>query len=155
MIHGRDSLWHNSSRVRRSEIVLRARSWLRPSVAYHRRRFHRNEYGIYRTDGPGYVSMAWAVLGIPPRRHGGLGAAELAAVSDLIDAAQLRAGDALLRIEPPSHVVVFHEWADPSRLAFWGFEQAEATGTVHRTIAYPYDDSARLYVPRRYRLVTD
>jgi hypothetical protein len=153
MTSGRNSAWHNG--IRRSEIVSRAESWLRPSVPYHRHRFHHNEYGIYRTDGPGYVSMAWAVLGIPPTRHGGLDAAALAALSDLIEAAELRAGDALLRTEPPGHVALFHEWADSSHLTFWGFEQARETGTVHRTMAFPYDESARLYLPRRYRNLID
>lgn len=155
MSDGRDSAWHNGSRVRRSEIILRAESWLRPSVPYHRHRFHHNEHGIYRTDSPGYVSMAWAVLGVPPRRHGGLGTVELAELSDLIDNTQLRAGDAILRTEAPDHAAIFHEWVDSSHVAFWGFELAAATGTVHRTIEFPYDDSAQLYVPRRYRLLTD
>jgi hypothetical protein len=160
MIDGRDSAWHSESRIRRSEIVLRAESWLRSPVPYHRNRFHHNEYGIYRTDAPGYVSMAWAVLGIPPKRHGGLDVAGLAALSDLIAATELRAGDALLRSEPPGHIALFHEWADSSRLTFWGFEQANETGTVHRTIAFPYDnnnpgDEARLYLPRRYRNLID
>lgn len=152
---GRDSAWHSGSGIRRSEIVTRAESWLHPSVPYHRNRFHHNEYGIYRTDAPGYVSMAWAVLGDPPRRHGGLGIDGLTALSDLIAAVELRAGDALLRAEPPGHVAIFHEWADPARLSYWGFEQAGDTGTVHRTIAFPYDDEARLFLPRRYRLLTD
>ena len=155
MAVGRDSAGRSSSRIRRSEIVSRAESWLLPPVPFHRNRFHHNEHGIYRTDAPGYVSMAWAVLGVPPRRHGGLDIAGLAALSKPIAVAELRAGDALLRTEPPGHVALFHEWVDSSRLSFWGFEQARDMGTVHRTITYPYDDGARLYEPRRYLNLSD
>jgi hypothetical protein len=155
---GRDSTWHSGTGIRRSEIVTRAESWLEPAVPHHRNRFHHNEYGIYRTDAAGYVSMAWAVLGIPPRRHGGLDVAGLAASSDLIAAAGLRAGDALLRTEPPAHVALFHEWTDRSHLSYWGYEQAHETGAVHRAITYPYDTrtgSACLYMARRYHFLTD
>ncbi|HYQ67985.1 hypothetical protein [Actinophytocola sp.] len=155
MVGGRGSAWHNGSGIRRSEIVLRAESWLVPPVPHHRNRFHHNEYGIYRTDAPGYVSMAWAVLGVPPIRHGGLDIAGLAAVSDRIPAPELRAGDALLRTESPAHVALFHEWVDASRLSCWAFEHARGTGTVHRTIDFPHDDAARSFLPRRYRLLTD
>jgi len=154
MVTGRDSAWLNDSKgTRRSEIVLRAESWLVPPVPYHRNRFHHNEYGIYRTDASGYVSMAWAVLGVPPKRHGGLDIDGLATLSDVIAATELRAGDALLRTEPPGHVALFHEWVDASHLSFWGFEQAKETGAIHRT--FPYDQTMRLYLPRRYRNLTD
>jgi hypothetical protein len=99
--------------------------------------------------------MAWAVLGVPPIRHGGLDIAGLAAVSDQIPAPELRAGDALLRTESPAHVALFHEWVDASRLSCWAFEHARGTGTVHRTIDFPHDDAARSFLPRRYRLLTD
>jgi hypothetical protein len=145
----------SGTRVRRSEIVLRAESWLHPPVPFHRNRFHHNEYGIFRTDGPGYVSMAWAVFGRPPKRHGGMDVAELAELSELISAAELRAGDALLKTSWPAHIALFHEWADPARMTYWGYEQAAGGGTVHRSIAFPYDEPAGLYLPCRYRLVND
>lgn len=140
------------SPVRRSEIIERAESWLRPSVPYSTAKFHHNEYGIYRTDCSGYVSMAWGLPGVPPNRRGGLDTRGLATVSETIERDELRAGDVLLRTEGSRlirHVAVFHEWADDDRTAYWGFEQSGGTGTVHRRIVYPYGGQEH-YLPRRY-----
>lgn len=142
--------------IRRSEIIDRAESWLRPSVAYGQTRFHHNEYGIYRTDCSGYVSMAWGLPGRPPDRHGGLDTVGLLQVSVDIDRADLLAGDILLNAgdaKATRHVIIFHEWADPDRTAYWGFEQAIGTGTVHRLIGYPYDSSVEHYLPYRNKHV--
>lgn len=126
--------------ISRSEIVERAESWLRPSVPYSETRFHQNEYGIYRTDCSGYVSMAWGLPGIPPDRNGGLDTAGLAEISVPIGKGELRAGDIVLGWM--RSIAIFHEWADPGHQAYWGFEQACGVGTVHRRIAYPHDRAA-------------
>ncbi|CRK60909.1 putative membrane protein [Alloactinosynnema sp. L-07] len=123
--------------IRRSEIIERAESWLRPSVAHSTTKFHQNEFGIYRTDCWGYVSMAW---GLPDRR-GGVDTVGLAEISTMIGQDDLLAGDILLDAR---HVTIFHEWADRDRAACWGFEQAAGTGTVRRLIPYPHA------TPRRY-----
>lgn len=120
--------------ISRGEIVERAESWLQPPVPFGEHRFHQNEYGIYRTDCSGYVSMAWGLPGIPPSRHGGLDTAGLAGVSVQVAKGELRAGDALLAAE--AGAVIFHEWADVERGHYWGFEQSPG-GTVHRRIAFP------------------
>ncbi len=132
--------------IRRSEIIERAESWLRPSVPYHRNKFHHNEFGIYRTDCSGYVSMAWGL----PARRGGRDTLGLANVSEPVERDALRAGDVLLRTEGSRlirHVAVFHEWAD-DETAYWGFEQSVG-GTVHHLITYPYGGQEH-YLPRRY-----
>ncbi|WP_436493158.1 hypothetical protein [Actinokineospora sp. HUAS TT18] len=128
--------------IRRSEIVDRAESWLRPSVAHSATKFHQNEYGIYRTDCSGYVSMAW---GLPDRR-GGVNTVGLAEVSAPIAKDELLAGDILLHAD---HVAIFHEWADRDRTAYWGFEQSGGTGAVSRPIPYPHDLAGE-FIPRRY-----
>jgi hypothetical protein len=140
--------WPTSAAPRRSDIVLRAESWLRPPVPHHPHRFHRNEHGIYRTDAAGYVSMAWAVLGIPPRRHGGLDVAGLVALSDVITLEEVRAGDALLF--DGGRIALFHEWTDADHVACWGFEQTPDTGTVRHTIPL-----SGPHVSRRYRLLVE
>jgi cell wall-associated NlpC family hydrolase len=137
--------------VRRSEIIERAESWLRPSVPYNTNKFHQNEFGIYRTDCSGYVSMAWGLPGVPPNREGGLDTLGLANVSRTIERDELHAGDVLLRTAGTRlirHVAVFHEWADDDRTAYWGFEQSGG-GTIHRRITYPYGGQEH-YLPRRY-----
>lgn len=142
--------------IRRSMIIERAESWLRPFVAYSQTRFHQNEYGAYRTDCSGYVSMAWNLPGIPPDRHGGLDTIGLAQVSMQINKDELSAGDIVLRTAGTNatrHVTVFHEWATGDRTSYWAFEQASGINTVHRKIAYPYDHSGRHYLPFRNRSV--
>jgi hypothetical protein len=138
--------------IRRSEIIERAESWLRPSVPYSTSKFHQNEYGIYRTDCSGYVSMAWGLPGVPQHREGGLDTFGIATTSRTIERNNLRAGDVLLRTQGSRlirHVAVFHEWADDDRTAYWGFEQSVGTGTVHRLVTYPYDGQDH-FLPRRY-----
>ncbi|MBC6446862.1 NlpC/P60 family protein [Actinokineospora xionganensis] len=143
--------------IRRSEIVERAESWLRPSVPYSQSKFHQNEYGIYRTDCSGYVSMAWGLPGVPLNRHGGLDTIGLARISSLITKDELVAGDVLLRTEGTNltrHVTIFHEWATSQRTAYWGFEQSGETGTVLRRIPFPYERCGELYTPHRHSLIT-
>lgn len=138
--------------VRRDEIIERAESWLRPSVPYSATKFHQNEFGIYRTDCSGYVSMAWGLPGVPHNRRGGLDTLGLAIVSVTIERDELRAGDVLLRTEGSRlirHVAVFGEWADEDRTAYWGFEQSGGAGTVHRRVSYPFDGREH-YLPLRY-----
>lgn len=138
--------------IRRSEIIDRAESWLRPSVAYSQTRFHHTEHGVYRTDCSGYVSMAWGLPGIPPDRHGGLDTVGLLQVSAVIDRTDLLAGDILLNAggaKATRHATIFHEWADTARTAYWGFEQAIGTGTIHRLISYPHESSVEHYLPYR------
>lgn len=119
-------------------VIVRARSWLRPSVPYSQTARHRNEYGCYRTDCSGYVSMAW---GLPPGRHGGLDTVGLRAVGVEVTKAELRRGDALIRADgarETRHAALFDEWADDAHTAYHGYEQAGPTGTIHRVIAFPY-----------------
>ncbi|EWC61768.1 putative membrane protein [Actinokineospora spheciospongiae] len=145
--------------ISRGEVIERAESWLRPSVPHSSTRFHQNEYGIYRTDCSGYVSMAWGLPGVPPDLRGGLDAAGLTSVSTRIDRDELLAGDALIRVGDdghPGHAIVFHEWAGGGRVAYWGFEQSAEVGTTHRVVPYPHGDGAAggLYLPRRYAGIT-
>lgn len=45
---------------------------------------------------------------------------------------------------------ISHRWADDRGTAYWGFEQAGGTGTVHRIIDYPYDNASSAYRASRY-----
>ncbi|OLR91398.1 NlpC/P60 family protein [Actinokineospora bangkokensis] len=144
--------------ISRGEVIERAESWLRPSVRHSHTRYHHNEYGIYRTDCSGYVSMAWGLPGIPPDRRGGLDAVGLAGVSTPVAKSDLLAGDALLCVgdaDHPPHITVFHEWADGARTSYWGFEQTVSAGTLHHVVAYPGGSAADpLVQPRRYSGIT-
>jgi cell wall-associated NlpC family hydrolase len=136
--------------ITRDEVLTRAASWLAHAVPYSQTSFHTNAFGSYRTDCSGYVSMAWA---LPPNRHGGLDTLGLADVSDPIAKDDLAAGDVLLRVEGTNltrHVAIFVAWADETRTAYWGFEQAGGIGATSRVIAYPYEDITGQYRPHRY-----
>ena len=140
--------------ISREQIIARAESWLRPAIPYSQSQFHQNEYGRYRTDCSGYVSMAWGLPGIPEDRHGGLDVVGLIGVSSAICRDELRAGDALLLPDGTNltrHVTLFDRWADGSSTRYWGYEQAGGVGTVYRIIRYPYDNGSHDYQPRRYQ----
>jgi hypothetical protein len=139
--------------VSRKHVIERARSWLRPIVPYSQTAFHISEYGHYRADCSGYVSMAWALPGKPASRHGGLNTLGLAAVSFIIGKDELLPGDVLLRANGTPltrHAVIFSAWIDVEQRAYWGFEQAGGTGTTYRIIEYPYEHGTHHYQNRRY-----
>jgi len=142
--------------ISRDEIIERAESWLRRPVAYSQTRFHGTEFGIYRADCSGFVSMAWGLPGRPPDRYGGLDTVGLAEISVEIEKSDLCPGDVLLRCEGTNqtrHVAIFVGWVDEFRDQYWGFEQAGGSTTAHRVINYPYDSTPDMYVPRRFRFV--
>lgn len=142
----------------RAEIIERAESWLRRPVAYGQNKFHANEYGIYRADCSGYVSMAWGMPGRPEDRHGGLDTVGLAGASVEISQGELVAGDVLIRTDGTNltrHVVLFAGWADEAGEKYWGYEQAGGTRTALRLVTHPYETSPELYVPRRYLNVVE
>ncbi|GLZ29499.1 hypothetical protein Lesp02_16890 [Lentzea sp. NBRC 105346] len=139
--------------ISRAEIIERAESWLRRPVPYGQHKFHANEYGIYRADCSGYVSMAWGLPGKPPDRHGGLDTVGLAGVSVEVAKGELALGDVLIRSDgtrETRHVVLFAGWADEAGEKYWGYEQAGGACTALRLVSYPYETSSELYVPRRY-----
>ena len=97
--------------------------------------------------------MAWALPGRPPNRHGGLDTIGLARVSYVIGKHELLAGDVLIRTDGTKltrHVAIFEKWVGDHGYAYWGFEQAGGSGTVHRTINYPYDNTTNGYRTTRY-----
>ena len=149
---------HLGRKTAREEIVARAESWLTPPVPYSQEKFHDNEYGSYRTDCSGYVSMAWGIPGRPPNIHGGLDTIGLALAGFVISRFELRTGDVVLNsigTNLTRHVVLFARWARADRSAYWGYEQAAGAGTRFREFPYPHEISAAHYLPYRYLLVTD
>ncbi|MDN0201142.1 VCBS repeat-containing protein [Streptomyces sp. S.PNR 29] len=138
--------------ISRQEVITRAQSWLRPSVPYSQTATHRNEYGTYRTDCSGYVSMAWGLPGPGPNTVGLLDHSYPIAKGDL------KTGDILLDAQGDAntrHVVLFDRWADSAQTSYWGYEQAGDTGTVYRKIPYPYFSTPSDFKPYRYRNIID
>ncbi|MEU9337042.1 hypothetical protein AB0D49_28395, partial [Streptomyces sp. NPDC048290] len=141
-----------AAQITRDEVIVRARSWLRPSVPYSQTARHSNEYGSYRTDCSGYVSMAWDLPEPGPNTVG------LLNFTNPITKGELKTGDVLLDAQGDSntrHVVLFDKWADGGQNSYWGYEQAGDTGTVYRKIPYPYFSTPSQFHPHRYRNIID
>ncbi|MFF5234712.1 hypothetical protein [Dactylosporangium sp. NPDC000521] len=136
----------------RAEAVARARSWI-GGPAYSQEACYTNQYGSYRTDCSGMVSMAWGLAG----NGGNFWTGNLDQVTTPIPAAQLQPGDALLRHEnnpAVDHVALFVGWADAAKTRPIVIQQ---TGSAHTTIeGEPTNFNWLLYTPVRYdRIVED
>ncbi|PRY30482.1 FG-GAP-like repeat-containing protein [Pseudosporangium ferrugineum] len=135
----------------RAQALTRARSWLSVGIPYSQNRCYRNQYGDYRTDCSGFVSMAWGL--------GGSGSAFW--TGNLMDRAysisrgSLKQGDALLRHtgDPDeNHVALFVRWADSAHTQPVVIEQTGSRDTVQSTWSQSY---AGQYNPIRYDNIVD
>ncbi|GAA0593462.1 hypothetical protein HPO96_06295 [Kribbella sandramycini] len=95
----------------RQEILLRSASWIRDKVPYSQDTAspHVNEFGSYRRDCSGFLSMAWHL-------SSSLNTGSLPSVMHRITADDLQPGDALWRQSGGvNHVGLFVGWADAAR----------------------------------------
>ena len=128
-----------------SEMLKRARSWVADGVGYSGSNYHSNEYGTYRTDCSGYVSMAW-----------GLGSSyttvTLPSVSYPIAKDALEPGDILNNPLPGTsgHVVLFAGWANAEETEYYAYEESPSGGAHLSQIPYPYWPGYGTFIPRRY-----
>jgi hypothetical protein len=126
-------------------MLERARSWVAADVGYSGSNYFTNEYGTYRTDCSGYVSMAW-----------GLGSSyttvTLPSVSYPIAKDALEPGDILNNPLPGTsgHVVLFAGWADDTRTEYYAYEESPSGGAHLSQIPYPYWPGYGTFTPRRY-----
>jgi hypothetical protein len=103
----------STSAIVRNDIMIRGRSWVDERVPYSQSNTHKNQYGTYRTDCSGYVSMAWA-LGQSRTTY------TLWDVTKQIGSADLQPGDALLKDSGGTdHVALFVRWAGQGRPVVW------------------------------------
>jgi hypothetical protein len=128
-----------------SDMIERARSWAEAGVGYSGSNYFTNEYGTYRTDCSGYVSMAW-----------GLGSSyttvTLPSVSYPIAKDALEPGDILNNPLPGTsgHVVLFAGWADAAKTEYYAYEESPSGGAHLSQIPYPYWPGYGTFIPRRY-----
>jgi hypothetical protein len=135
----------------RSEALTRARSWLSVGIPYSQLRCYRNQYGDYRTDCSGFVSMAWGLGGPGDAFWTG----NLLDRSHTIARSDLQPGDALLRHtgDPDeNHVALFVKWADSAHTQPNVIEQTGSRDTVQDDWSASY---ASLYTPIRYDHISD
>ncbi len=128
-----------------SDIIERAQSWTTAGVPYQAGGTFTNQYGTYRTDCSGFVSMA---LGLPTSYT----TATMLSVSYPIAKDGLEPGDLLLNpAEGASgHVTLFGGWADDARTRYYAYEQSPSGGAHLSEIPYPYWPGYGTFTPRRY-----
>jgi hypothetical protein len=120
--------------------TVRAQSWVDASVPYSQELYFTNEYGTYRQDCSGYVSMAWGL-------SASLTTYSLPTVAHQISKDQLRPGDIMLR---PGHTLLFDGWANPEHTSYWAYEeQHPGTVAVHHVVPYPYWSGQGVFRPFR------
>lgn len=121
-------------------VIARAQSWVDARVPYSQSLYFTNGYGTYRQDCSGYVSMAWGLAT-------SLTTYSLPSFAHPINKDQLRAGDIMLR---PGHTLLFDGWANPTRTAYWAYEeQHPGTVATHHVVPYPYWSGQRPLEPYR------
>jgi hypothetical protein len=91
--------------IARGEVLARSQSWIDQHVPYSQSVSWTNQYGTYRQDCSGFVSMAWH-LGFSRST------ATLPAVMHTIARSDLRPGDALWQA---GHIALFVRWNDAAR----------------------------------------
>jgi len=129
----------SSAAIVRNDILTRARSWVDERVPYSQSRTHTNQFGTYRTDCSGYVSMAWAL-------SSSLTTWTLWDVTNQIGAGDLQPGDALLKDSGGTdHVALFVRWAGANRPVVWE-EYTDGRPAEERTW-----ESLRGFTPVRYK----
>ncbi|SFP70840.1 Peptidoglycan-binding (PGRP) domain of peptidoglycan hydrolases-containing protein [Amycolatopsis arida] len=111
-------------KLTRADILKRSKSWIDERVPYSQSSFHTNQYGRYRQDCSGFVSMSW---GLRDSRWTG----NLMEVATRISKADLLPGDALFLHQSggTQHVALFVRWADSAKTQAVVREQYR-TGTV-------------------------
>ncbi|AUG79608.1 hypothetical protein CFP65_4890 [Kitasatospora sp. MMS16-BH015] len=132
--------------IGRGEVLDRAQSWVDAQVPYNNVGCYPNQYGCYRPDCSGYVSMAWNLSSALDTWH-------LWNVTSDIAAGDLQPGDALLRDSGGTdHVALFVRWADA----------AHTQPVVREEIDYGYvaqedtwTNGLRGFSPRRYNQLDD
>ncbi|ONI80194.1 hypothetical protein ALI22I_43170 [Saccharothrix sp. ALI-22-I] len=128
----------------RSETQARSQSWLDARVPYSQRACYQNQYGSYRTDCSGYISMVW---GLTHSRT----TATLREISTVVARADLRPGDALTSAY---HAALFVRWADGARSEPVVREQTGPDGAppVERKWSAA---TASKYTPIRYHRIVE
>ncbi|MFJ6700013.1 hypothetical protein ACIQM4_28735 [Streptomyces sp. NPDC091272] len=132
--------------IGRGEVMDRAWSWVAERVPYGQSGCYENEFGCYRPDCSGYVSMAW---NLPTS----LTTWDLWNVTVDVPANDLQPGDILLRDSGGiDHVALFARWADaahtqPVVREEWDFGQVAEERV--------WGNGLRGFTPRRYNKLDD
>ncbi|THA58368.1 hypothetical protein [Streptomyces sp. A1136] len=132
--------------IGRGEVMDRAWSWVAEQVPYSQSGCHANQFGCYRPDCSGFVSMAWHL-------GSSLTTWSLWNVTFDIPAADLQPGDALLRDSGGTdHVALFARWADAAHTQPVVRETYDFGHVAEERV---WGDGLRGFTPRRYNTLDD
>jgi len=109
-----------SATLTRSEVLTRARSWVDANVKYSQLKTHTNQYGTYRTDCSGFVSMAWGLA----RSETTFTLPSFGRWLGSLD--ELKPGDAINDVQ--NHIVMFVSWANDSHTVANVYEETSNAG---------------------------
>ena len=126
----------------RQTMIQRGVHWVELGVPYSK--YHSTEG--YRQDCSGSVSMEWELPANPSTAwFAPFSGAYSYALGSLDD---LEAGDALNRVKPRGHIVLFAQWADASHQSMFVLEEA-APGRLMQIRTMTRADAAARYAPIR------
>ncbi|MET3982844.1 hypothetical protein ABIC27_000699 [Streptomyces sp. PvR034] len=132
--------------IGRGEAMDRAWSWIAERVPYSQSGCHENQFGCYRPDCSGFVSMAWNL-------ESSLTTWSLWNVTFDVPAGDLQPGDILLKdAGGTDHVALFVRWADPGHTQPVVREEYDFGQVAEERT---WGDGLRGFTPRRYNLLDD
>jgi len=126
-----------------ADAVTRAKSWTVVKVPYSMSGYYTNQYGTYRRDCSGYVSMIWN-LGYSTTTD------QMPKIAHPIAKSDLRSGDVLLNTASGAsgHVLMFDSWANAAHTLYNAYEQ-HSPSTIYRAVPYPYYSGYGTFSPYR------
>ncbi len=132
--------------IGRGEALDRAWSWVAERVPYSQSDYHTNQFGTYRQDCSGFVSMAWH---LDQSRT----TWTLWDVTHTISAADLQPADALLRDSGGvDHVALFIRWADSDHTQPVVREEYDYGQVAEERV---WTNGLRGFTPVRYNAIDD
>jgi hypothetical protein len=134
-----------NQQMSRSTALMRAQSWLSNPVPYNQSACKANQYGSYRTDCSGFVSMAWGASRSRTTR-------DIDQITHPIGWTELRPADAVNAFD--NHVVMFVRWVDAAKTRMLIVEQAGGVGTQSREVNVATLQSGG-YAPIRYDYIVE
>jgi hypothetical protein len=133
--------------ITRAEVVARSASWIDDKVPYSQTTSHTNQYGTYRQDCSGYVSMDWNL-------SSSLTTVTLQPLFQDIPRSDLKPGDALWRQDANTqHIAMFLRWADDAHTRPTVREEADF-GEIAKEDTWSAS-WANTFSPKRYKNIVD
>ncbi|MEV0675115.1 FG-GAP-like repeat-containing protein [Actinosynnema sp. NPDC050436] len=133
--------------IDRAEVRKRAQTWIDEQVPYSQSLYHSNQYGTYRQDCSGYVSMAWGM-------DNSYTTYSLQPFMDTISRSDLRPGDVLWRHDTAvQHIALFMGWADTAQTRPVVWEEYDYGHFAEQRVwAQSWADT---FVPKRYKNIVE